>query len=359
MTVAEDIQYRTEYLLLRAFATALHALPPNAAVTLGNRIGMASRVLMRRRVRLADENLDLAFGAALPAGAREELLRGLLGLLGEALVESLLLSRGGAGRTVSVEGWEHIEKAMSAGRGIIIVPPHLGMWELAGFELGQRLSLCATVYRPMRNPYVDRFLLRTRERTGMDLLSSRNGLRKVLGYLRKGGAVVMLLDQNAGRAGVPATFFGRTASTHAAPALFALRTGCAVVPGYILRAPGCRCHRMVFHEAFPLLQTGNMQKDIVANTQQYNDYIEGVVRAHPEQWFGWIHRRWKQPRWFNSAEANASADQVVAATAADLAAQAGLTVGLPEHADLAAPAADDEDWDELPAAATGEPQGTA
>jgi len=47
-----------------------------------------------------------------------------------------------------------------------------------------------------------------------------------------------------------------------------------------------------FDAAVELIRTGNLEADIVANTQKVTKIIEGYVRKYPEQWL-WVHRRWK------------------------------------------------------------------
>ena len=104
----------------------------------------------------------------------------------------------------------------------------------------------------------------------------------------------LCLDLLAGP-GIKATFFGKTAFTYAAPASFALKTGCSVLPAYLEPLPQFRRYRLVIEAPFPLIRTGDQEQDILANTQQYNDWLEKLVRARPELWFGWLHQRWKIP----------------------------------------------------------------
>jgi KDO2-lipid IV(A) lauroyltransferase len=241
--------------------------------------------------------LQIAYGPHLPADEQRRILRGVLRLLGEAVVETVICSEQDMLHNIALEGFEHLEHAAAAGSGAIILGPHLGVWELAGYALGARLHNAATVFKPLKNPYVNNYLIAARERiVHLDLIPSKKALRPVLSRLRKGGAVVILFDQNAGHDGVPATFFGGTASTYAAPASFAIKTGCAVIPAYTVKEPGFRRHRIVVSKPFPLISTGTAERDLLANTQQYNDFFEAVVRQYPDQWFGWLHKRWKLPR---------------------------------------------------------------
>jgi KDO2-lipid IV(A) lauroyltransferase len=198
---------------------------------------------------------------------------------------------------------EHLEHALAKKKGAIVLGPHMGMWEHAAAAFGQRFDTAATLYNPLKNPYVDGYVIRTRGLGKIKLISSKNGLRQLYQSLKKGAMVCLLFDQNAGRDGLPVPFFGKIASTYTAPAAFALKTGCAIVPAYTIKEPGFRRNRMIIGEQFPLIQTGDVEKDIIANTRQYNAFIEDLVQRHPEQWFGWLHRRWKLPRAFAKNDA--------------------------------------------------------
>lgn len=217
-------------------------------------------------------------------------------MLGEAAIESIIFKKNDIRKNISVEGWENLETALKKGKGVILLGPHLGMWELASYFFGSRLENASTVYKSLENPMVDNYVIKNREKIAhLDLISSKNGLKHVIRKLRNGLMVGMFVDQNAGKNGLPAKFFDSTAYTYSAPAVFSQKTGCAIVPAYIIREPEFRKHRIIIDKPIPLIDTGNKEQDIMANTQQYNDYIEAVVRKYPDQWFGWIHRRWRTP----------------------------------------------------------------
>ncbi len=298
MTPRSSIQYRLEYAGLLLFNAALQALPARVAIGLGRNAGALAGKIFRSRVALAHENLQIAFGDSLSHAQRKEIIEKLFRMLGEGFVESVISSPDDIRNNLAIEGIEHLEKALAQGKGAIVLGPHMGMWEHAAAAFGQRFDNAATLYKPLKNPYVDAYVIRTRGQGNIKLISSKNGLRQLYQYLKKGTMVALLFDQNAGRNGLPVPFFGKTASTYSAPAAFALKTGCAIVPAYTIKEPGFRRNRMILGEQFHLIKTGNTEQDIIANTLQYNAFIEHLVRQHPEQWFGWLHRRWKLPRAF-------------------------------------------------------------
>jgi len=159
---------------------------------------------------------------------------------------------------------------------------------------------------PTRQPYTSRsktatltIILSERARKSSILsLSPAECLRPVLGKLRQGNAVVILLIKMPAKR-IPATFFGKTAMTYPTPAALALQTGCPVIHAHIQSDGELRRFRIIFGKPFPLIDTGNREQDLLANTQQYNDYLENLVRSDPARWFGWLHNRWKIPRRFS------------------------------------------------------------
>lgn len=295
MTQRSSIRYRLEYAGLIMFTSILRALPDRVAISLGSNAGELAGKFFRARVRLAHENLKIAFGDSLSHEQRQDLIKKLFRIFGEGFVESVISSPADLLKNVSVEGLEHLKKALAKKRGVIILGPHMGMWEHASSAFAQYVDNAASLYKPLKNPYVDAYIIRTRGLGKIKLISSKSGLRQIYQRLKKGGMVTLLFDQNAGRNGLPMPFFGKTASTYSTPAAFALKTGCAVVPAYTIKEPGFRRNRTILCEEFPLIRTGDTEHDIIANTRQYNAFIEDTVRLYPEQWFGWLHKRWKLP----------------------------------------------------------------
>lgn len=286
-----------EYISLRLFISFIKCLPEKLAIKTGRKVGLMSIPFLKSRIQLAHNNLELAYGNTLSLNQRKDLISKLFQMLGEAVIESIIFKNRDIEENISIDGFENLDNAIKKGKGVILIGPHLGMWELASYFFGSKLKNASTVYKPLKNPLVNNYIIQNREKiTHLDLIPSKNGLKHVIKKLRKGLMVVMIYDQNAGRNGLPAKFFGKTAYTYSAPAAFAQKTGCAVVPAYITKEPGFRKHRIIIDKPIPLIDTGDKEKDLMLNTQQYNDYLETIVRKYPDQWFGWIHRRWRAPR---------------------------------------------------------------
>jgi KDO2-lipid IV(A) lauroyltransferase len=147
-----------------------------------------------------------------------------------------------------------------------------------------------TVVRPTNNPYVNRWLESVRSRNGMAELIPKGvqGTRRIFGLLRKGHAILMLVDQRASE-GILAPFFGVPAQTTVAPR--PLHSSSAASCCGVERASGGARFRMRVYPPIPLPDTGDPNRDVVALTTAINAFVEARVRERPGQWL-WIHKRW-------------------------------------------------------------------
>jgi KDO2-lipid IV(A) lauroyltransferase len=148
------------------------------------------------------------------------------------------------------------------------------------------------VAKPLKkNRRLDQFLTKIRNVAGLEVVSSVKASRKVIRALSQNRVVGILIDQRAKRSeGIWADFFGRKAPTTPSLAVLAMKMGAPVLPVFMVRN-GFQKHRLLIKEPLELVRTGNIKKDVEANTQLFNDTLESMVRQYPEQWF-WVHRRW-------------------------------------------------------------------
>ena len=86
-------------------------------------------------------------------------------------------------------------------------------------------------------------------------------------------------------------FFGKPAYTPYSPVAFALKTGAAILPTFIVRQQD-NSHRAIIEAPLTLQQSGDKDVDLLVNTQQFTKVIESYIRRYPEQWI-WMHERWK------------------------------------------------------------------
>ena len=269
-------------------------LPERWGHRLGAGLGGLMRWLSPRHYRIVMANLQLAFGSEKSEGELAAIARGCYRHLGKCLMEFIRLpamTPDDIRRVTRYQGREHLDAALSAGKGVILLTAHLGNWEMVGARFAADGYPLHVIARAQRDDRLTEYIRQTREVAGMRVLHREDSVRASLRALRSNEVVGILLDQNAGDDGVFVDFFGHLASTAPGAAAFALRTGAAVVPAFGRRNPD-DSHTICIYEPAPLIHTGDSRSDIAANTQRYTKIIEEQIRTCPEQWF-WLHKRWK------------------------------------------------------------------
>jgi KDO2-lipid IV(A) lauroyltransferase len=284
-------QYTLALLIIRLFA----AMPRSVAYRTAKRLAWLGFHVARRQRRAGLRNLEMAF-PELSQTAREDILRGSFENLGRLLVEFTHLpelNKGNVCQFVVHDGLENYLEGLRRGRGVIFMTAHFGAWELSSFAHAVYGYPLRFVVRPIDNPRVERLISMYRTRSGNVPIERRRAARDILKALRQNEAVGILFDQNTTRSeGVFAEFFGIPAATTPSLALFALRTGAAVVPGFLIWDESLRKHRLRLDPPVELIDTGNLDHDVLENTKLFNKILEGYIRKYPDQWL-WIHRRWK------------------------------------------------------------------
>ena len=291
------LRYGAEALPFYLFMGLFKLLGIDAASALGGFIGRHIFYRVKPVADRARENLKAAY-PDMPRGEMETIIREMFDNLGRTVAEyphldKLKLTE--PNPRLEITGREHAEAAIAAGKGLMFISGHFANWEampVTATALGYEGAL---VYRPPNNPYVDSYISRMRASAGPKIQISKGaqGTRKIFTTLRRGQAILMLVDQKTEQ-GVAAPFFGRDAMTTPAPAALALKLGSALLPASNERVRGAH-FRMTIHPPIAFTPSGDHDADIVALTAEINEAVEACVRARPSQWL-WIHRRWTTPR---------------------------------------------------------------
>jgi KDO2-lipid IV(A) lauroyltransferase len=190
---------------------------------------------------------------------------------------------------VEMHGFEHVDRAVAAGRRMIIFSGHIANWEIAMLAAVQYGISVAQIYRAANNPLVDRMITRFRGTGGELIPKGAVAARRAIAVLRRSEHLTMLADQKMND-GIPVPFFGRPAMTPSALASLALRFDCDVLPARVERLGGARFRLTVFPR-LPLPRTGDHHADVAALMAEVNRTLEAWIRDRPEEWF-WLHRRW-------------------------------------------------------------------
>jgi len=198
---------------------------------------------------------------------------------------------------VACDGWEIVEAARARGKGIIIVTPHLGCFEMVSLYFVQRLPM-TVMYRQPRVAWLEPLMIAGRSRWQATVVpATLRGVRSFYRTLQHNGTVGLLPDQTPGAGeGVWADFFGRPAYTMTLAGRLQRATGAAVIMVFAERLPGGRGYHLHFDE----LPTAHFDETAL------NRAIEAQIRRCPEQYL-WSYFRYKGPSGAGAPPAKAKA----------------------------------------------------
>jgi KDO2-lipid IV(A) lauroyltransferase len=279
------IEYAGTWVLLKT----MQLLPVDAASGFGGWLGRQIGPRFSRHRRML-ANLDLVFPHKSPT-EKKAIARAVWDNAGRVVAEFAHLKQiiEEEGR-IEVTGLEDLRSHVAENKGGFLLTAHYGNWEvttLAGLRLGVAQH---NLYRPARNPYVDRLLtgIRAKVVAGGMLPKGEGNLRDILRLLHQNRYIGMAVDQREER-GLSLTFLGQDAATVHTPALLARRTGSPIFLGRAVRTR--KAHFRLDCLFVPVDVTDDWESDVRTTTQRINDIISRWILESPDQWL-WFHQRW-------------------------------------------------------------------
>lgn len=285
---------RLAYLGYRAAAVAARWLPDPLVGVVAAVAGTVAAHLLRARRRVVARTLARVGGGRL----RGRVLRRAVGATFRSYarywIETLRLPHLGIeelDRRVRIDGLDHLDAALAAGRGVVLVTAHLGGWDVGGAWLAGHGYPVTTVVEALRPPALFEWFAALRRRLGLEVVRHDAGTLDALrAALERGRIVALICDRDLGRRGVPVTFFGEETTLPAGPARLALETGAALLAGAVYHRPR-GAHLGVLRPPLPLPTTGDLRADVARLTQAIAADLEVLIRAEPTQW------HLMQPNW--------------------------------------------------------------
>lgn len=268
-------------------------LPLSVVQFLGAGLGLIAYLIPNEMRAATRDNLRLCF-PEMPERERKRLARRSLQELGKTLLEigpvwiwdperiSRLIRK--------THGLEHVEAAMALGKGLVLIAPHLGDWEVMGLEAARlRDRQLTSMYRPLRESALEDLVRRSRERTGARLVTATaNGVKELFQALGRNQVVGILPDQRpkGATAGVMAPFFGVPSPTGTLISRLLRKSGATPLFCVAERLPRGRGFDLHFIPA----PEGLADPDPSAAARALNAGIEACVAISPEQYL-WSYRR--------------------------------------------------------------------
>lgn len=288
---------RLLYFVVLGLIKFLQALPLRWVARIGRGGGAVAYFLDARHRKVAQRNIAMCLGKELSPEQVHALAKENFRRLGENYCCAI--------KTGSMS-WDElkphlefigVEKAMFGGVGqnppsIVVAIGHFGNFELyARFAEYMPIIHCATTYRGLRQPSLNRLMQGMRERSGCTFFERRTEAPALRAWMKPFGCLLGLLaDQHAGVGGVRIPFFGHECSATASPAVFALRYDCPLRTAICYRV-GLAKWQVELGDEIPTRENGK-PREVIAITRDVNAAFEVAVRRDPANWF-WVHNRWK------------------------------------------------------------------
>lgn len=284
-------------LLFKSFKAAVEILPAGVVYCLGRGFGLVLWYASKRRRRIATRNLEIAFGDVYTRNERRRIARQSMQHFCLTALDVFLLPR------YSGEKWWDIVSMTDEQRNqmrslekhpgaVALHSGHLGSWEI----ITEISTVCkrklAIVYRALDLPQIDAEVRRLRTQAGHRAYEKRGAFKGYMQSLKKNEWLGIVADQNAGSRAAFLRFFNVPAATEVSYFPLLLRFNTRIVAVFAIRDNfRFKFHWHGFYEIEPDF-TADRRQESLRLGQWYNDCVEEVARAHPEQ-YCWMHRRWK------------------------------------------------------------------
>lgn len=195
-------------------------------------------------------------------------------------------------RDIDISGIEHIEEALSLGKGVIGLGAHMVDFLLLTVRLSQSDLPFIVPTKTPKNEMLKRKYREWWQKIGVTYIDVEErdlARKKMIAAIEKNQIVYLISDERKRRNGILVPFFGKPALTAQGPAVLSLKTGAPIIPIFINHKNG-----LVIDILPPLesRKTKNTESDIYKITQEVNNAICDYIKKYPDQWF-WINPRWR------------------------------------------------------------------
>ena len=270
-------------------------LPLSAARSLGRTMARVYWPIGGRSRKITEINIAAAF-PELSERERTELSKKSIESTGELFTEMghvwLKPWPQVADLIIQETGVELVHAAKASGRGVILLGPHLGNWEVAGLHCAAQGDT-VTLFQPPKIEGLGKVMIAARQSSGATLVpTDRRGLAALLRSVKNGGTSAILPDQAPGdiNSGQNSLFMGVPCFTGTLASNMIKRTGAVAVFAYALRVDGgFTMHYMAAEQEI-------YDDDLSVSLAALNRGVERCVRCCVEQ-YQWEYKRFRvRPR---------------------------------------------------------------
>jgi KDO2-lipid IV(A) lauroyltransferase len=279
---------------LKILIFTLQKLPFGMVSVAGKQLGQWAFYIAQGERKKTIQNLKLAFKDKYSEKEINEIAKSVFVNLGKNFFEMINWSAWSKDRVlkqiVRHYGFEHLQSAVNKKKGVLAVTAHLGNWELLAAYISAIFPV-AVIAQKLYDPRLNQMINQFRENWGCEIIQRGAALKKILKALKNNKVIGVLADQDTGNDGIFVHFFNKLAWTQTGIARIAIKTGCAIVPVFIVRGASGQFEIHIESEIHYSL-ADDESTNIRNLVQQYTEIIQNYVSRFPDQWV-WMHERWR------------------------------------------------------------------
>ena len=271
------------YLSFRLGERLAPRLPRRLGYRLADAAGDLSWLFNRRGRRAVRWNLGQVLGRPPPRRMVRTVFRhGARNYYDTFMIPAL--SRAELLALVEVPSWEPLDRALSRGRGAIMVGGHISSVSLAGQAVAAAGYPITCVAERVEPPELDVLLHRLRSAGGIRMLPlETDSSRALLAALGRNEVVGLVMDRDVAGTGVEVPFYGAPARLPGGAALLAIRSGAPILSAVAYRTPDQR-FRGEIGEPIEIERGASLAEGVAATTRRIGERLERLIAVHPEQW---------------------------------------------------------------------------
>lgn len=194
---------------------------------------------------------------------------------------------------IKIVGLENIDKSLSFKKGVVVLSCHLSNWELGAAAMAMNGYPMTAVVINHKFKKIDDIFKTQRASKGIEIFELGGAFIKCLNALYNNKLVAVLGDVDFARHGIKMKFFNKTTSIPKGPAMLSLKTGAAIVPGFMVRKDKDK-YELIFEKPISYQPTGKIEYDVLKLTEKIVESMENYIRRYPSQWL-MFREFWTEP----------------------------------------------------------------
>jgi len=276
--------------VLRSVLWLSALVPLEVARSAGRFVGRLAFRVNTHTVRVVRKNIELAY-PQLSEDQQETLIKETVleqGALATELGHVWRRSPTYVMSKVSVVGLEHLKAALADERGVLVLAPHVGNWEVLPHHLVTQGDLLG-LFEPPKLPSVGRLVLDARKRPGGAYVpTTPKGLVQLVRHFKRGGLTGILPDQvpahESGGLNVP--FKGIECFTASLCANLLSKSGARAVLAGVFRV------KSGWELVYLPVSAGIYNEDLEVALKAMNQDIERLISDRDAQ-YQWSYKRFR------------------------------------------------------------------